>query len=381
MPQAGENNDRYFMQEALKLAAKAEGYTSPNPLVGAVVVKDNRIVGRGYHKKAGTPHAEVHALNNAGELARGGTIYVTLEPCCHYGRTPPCTEAIKAAGIKRVVVAMTDPNPLVAGKGLKILKEAGIEVTTGVLADEAARLNEVFIKYITTGRPFVVLKAAVSLDGKIATVTGESKWITGPESREYTHRLRHRYDAILVGINTVLTDNPSLTARLPGDGGIDPVRVILDSKCRTPLNAKIINQSSKAKTIIACTKDAPEDRIKALKEAGTEVIVLPHKEGKVDILELLKELGRRQVTSILVEGGAQVHGSFLTAGAVDKVYWFIAPLLIGGGKAPGAVAGEGIKKLSEAVRLSELKVHRLGPDICIEGYNLEGGMRPYLREL
>ncbi|MBM7855756.1 diaminohydroxyphosphoribosylaminopyrimidine deaminase/5-amino-6-(5-phosphoribosylamino)uracil reductase [Desulfohalotomaculum tongense] len=360
--------DRYYMKEALQLAAKAEGCTSPNPMVGAVVVKNGRIVGRGYHQRAGTPHAEVHALREAGEQAEGATIYVTLEPCCHYGRTPPCTEAIKKAGISRVVVAITDPNPLVAGRGLNILKEAGIEVTSGVLADEAGKLNEVFIKYITTNRPFVVLKAAVSLDGKIATATGESQWITGPESREYAHRLRHRYDGILVGINTVLSDNPSLTARLPEGGGRDPVRIVLDSKCRTPLDAKIINQSSKAKTIIATTEAADREKIEALKQAGAEVIVLPGSSGRVDIEELLKELGRREITSLLVEGGGGVHGSFLTAKMVDKVYWFIAPMLIGGAEAPGAVAGRGAEKLADAVKLKELTIHRFGPDICIEGY-------------
>ncbi|MTI79818.1 MAG: bifunctional diaminohydroxyphosphoribosylaminopyrimidine deaminase/5-amino-6-(5-phosphoribosylamino)uracil reductase RibD [Firmicutes bacterium] len=365
--------DQYYMKEALQLAAKAEGYTSPNPMVGAVVVKDGRIVGCGYHQKAGTPHAEVHALKDAGVKAEGATIYVTLEPCCHYGRTPPCTEAIKNAGVNRVVVAITDPNPLVAGKGLNVLKEAGIEVTSGVLASEATKLNEVFIKYITTKMPFVVLKAAVSLDGKIATVGGESQWITGPESRLYAHRLRHKYDGILVGINTILDDDPSLTTRLPEGDGVDPVRIVLDSKCRTPVNAKIINQSSKAKTIIAVTEAADKNKITALKKAGVEVLVINDQEGMVNLDQLLRRLGEMQITSLLVEGGSGVHGSFLTAGVIDKVYWFIAPMLIGGRDAPGAVAGSGIKELTAAVRLNQPRVNRFGADICIEGNIDQGG--------
>ncbi|MEG6615254.1 bifunctional diaminohydroxyphosphoribosylaminopyrimidine deaminase/5-amino-6-(5-phosphoribosylamino)uracil reductase RibD [Peptococcaceae bacterium 1198_IL3148] len=367
------------MQKALELAAKAEGYTSPNPLVGAVVVKDGRIVGQGYHQKAGTPHAEVHALKDAGSLALGATIYVTLEPCCHYGRTPPCTEAIKAAGIKRVVAAMTDPNPLVAGQGLNSLKTAGIEVSSGILAEEAAQLNEVFIKYITKKLPFVALKAAVSLDGKIATVIGESQWITGTESRLYTHSLRHKYDGILVGINTVLADNPSLTTRLPAGQGKDPVRIILDSKCRTPLDAKIINQASAAQTIIATTSGADVDKIKALEAQGAEVIICGDADT-VDLHQLLQQLAARKITSLLVEGGAGVHGSFLTSGLVDKVYWFIAPMLIGGDAAPGAVGGSGIRHLEDAVKLDRTTIRHFGKDICVEGYVAQGGGRLSLLE-
>ncbi|WP_031515252.1 bifunctional diaminohydroxyphosphoribosylaminopyrimidine deaminase/5-amino-6-(5-phosphoribosylamino)uracil reductase RibD [Desulfofalx alkaliphila] len=374
-------SDRHFMKEALQLAAKAEGYTSPNPMVGAVVVKNNMVVGKGYHQRAGSPHAEVHALREAGDQARGATLYVTLEPCCHYGRTPPCTEAIKAAGIRKVVVAMTDPNPKVAGKGIEILKEAGIEVVSGVLEEEAARLNEIFLKYISHNKPLVALKAAVSLDGKIATSTGESQWITGSESRNYAHVLRHRYDAILVGVNTVLIDNPSLTTRLPEGKGLDPIRVVLDSKCRTPLNAKVINQPSNARTIIVTTKAAPRDRIKALEAAGAEVIVAEDHNGRVSIPDLLEHLGRRQITGLLVEGGAGVHGSFLEAKAVDKVYWFIAPMIIGGVNAPGAVGGEGVKSLTDAMRIKHLTLHRFGPDICVEGYTDQGGEKLFLPEL
>ena len=365
-------NDQYYMKIALELAARAEGYTSPNPVVGAVVVKNGDIVGQGYHLKAGTPHAEIHALRDAGEQAGGATLYVTLEPCCHHGRTPPCTGAIIKAGIKRVVVAMTDPNPLMAGKGLDTLKRAGIQVTTGVMAAETARLNEVFIKFITTKLPFVVLKAAVSLDGKIATVTGESQWITGPESRAYTHRLRHKYDGILVGINTVLADDPLLTTRLPESNGpegkgIDPVRIILDSKCSIPINAKVINKLSNSRTIIATTKAARPDKIKALQCAGAEVLVIPDSDGVVNIPALLKELGQQQITSLLVEGGAGVHWSFLSGNIVDKIYWFIAPLIIGGVKAPGAVGGRGIETLADAVKLEQISVRRFGADTCITG--------------
>lgn len=363
-----QHNDQYYMQIALNLAARGEGYTSPNPLVGAVVVKDGQIVGQGYHQKAGTPHAEVHALKEAGDSARGATIYVTLEPCCHYGRTPPCTEAIKTAGISRVVVAITDPNPLVAGKGLQLLKEAGITVTSGVLAEQAAKLNEIFIKYVTTKHPFVVLKAAVSLDGKIATVTGESQWITGPESREFTHRLRHCYDGILVGVNTVLADNPSLTTRLPEGTGKNPVRIILDSKARTPVDSKIIRQPAGPGTIIATTEGAEPAKIAALREAGADVLILPCTSTGVDINQLLKELGKRQVTSLLVEGGAKVHASFIASQVVDKIYWFIAPMLIGGEMAPGAIGGKGIEKLQQALRLQRTITHHFGEDICIEGY-------------
>jgi len=358
------------MKLALELAKKAEGFTSPNPLVGAVIVKDGgEIAGTGYHTRAGAPHAEIEALREAGEKARGAALYVNLEPCCHHGRTGPCTEAIIAAGIRKVVVAMTDPNPLVAGKGIARLRQAGTEVVTGVLAAEAARLNEVFIKYITAGLPFVVLKAAVSLDGKIATRLGESRWITGQEARLCGHRLRHRYDAILVGVNTVLLDNPSLTVRLPEGRGKDPVRVVVDSCARTPPGAKIINQPSAAPTLIAVTPEAPAERVAALVMAGAEIITAPPDEkGRVNLPLLMKELAGREITSVLVEGGAEVHASALEAGIVDKVVWFIAPLIIGGKEAPGPVGGRGAGRLNEAFPLRDIFVRRTGEDICVEGY-------------
>ena len=357
------------MRLALELAKKAEGFTSPNPMVGAVVVKDGEIAGTGYHARAGSPHAEIIALRGAGEKAQGATLYVNLEPCCHHGRTGPCTEAIIAAGVRKVVVAMVDPNPLVAGKGIARLRQAGIAVAAGVLAAEAARLNEVFSKYITTGMPFVVLKAAMSLDGKIATRRGESRWITAEQARLCGHRLRHRYDAILVGVNTVLLDNPSLTVRLPEGGSRDPVRVVVDSCARTPPGAKIINQPSAAPTLIAATPEAPAERVAALKGAGAEVLVLPPDEkGRVDLPLLMKELAGREITSVLIEGGAEVHASALDAGIVDKVAWFIAPLLVGGKEAPGPVGGQGAGRLDEAVPLRNVFVQRIGEDIYVEGY-------------
>lgn len=360
--------DEQYMKMALELARKGEGFTSPNPMVGAVLVKDGEVVGKGYHARAGLAHAEIEALREAGEKAKGATLYVNLEPCCHHGRTGPCVEAIVAAQVKRVVLAMVDPNPLVAGKGIARLKAAGVEVAAGVLAEEAARLNEVFIKYITTGLPFVVAKAAVSLDGKIATRLGESQWITGEEARAFGHRLRHRYDAVLVGVNTVLADNPSLTARLPEGRGRDPVRIVLDSSARTPPDARIITQESSAPTIIAVTEEAAEERVTALSRAGAQIVVTPARKGRVDLAWLMKELAAREITSVLIEGGGEVHASALSAGIVDKVVFFIAPKIIGGKEAPGPVGGCGADRLAGAVTLRDVRVSRLGEDILVEGY-------------
>lgn len=361
-------NDRDYMKMALDLAAEAMGRTSPNPMVGAVVVREGEIAGTGFHARAGTPHAEVVALKKAGDRARGSTLYVTLEPCCHHGRTGPCTEAVIAAGVRRVVAATTDPNPLVAGNGLGRLREAGLEVDVGVMEEEARKLNEVFIKYITTGCPFVVMKAAVSLDGKIATRSGDSKWITGPESREYGHRLRDRYDAIMVGVNTVLADDPALTSRLPREGR-DPVRIIMDSSARTPPGARVIKGPSEAPAVIAVTGSAPRDRVQKLREAGAQVVTLPaNGEGRVDLTALMEHLAGREITSVLIEGGGEVHASALSSGMVDKVAWFVAPMLIGGRDAPGPLAGRGPLILQEAVVLERVSVSRMGNDIFIEGY-------------
>jgi diaminohydroxyphosphoribosylaminopyrimidine deaminase/5-amino-6-(5-phosphoribosylamino)uracil reductase len=358
--------DRKYMEFALELAASARGRTSPNPMVGAVVVKEGKIVGSGYHLKAGTPHAEIHALNEAGDDARGADLYVTLEPCCHHGRTGPCTTAIINAGIARVVTAMADPNPLVAGEGIRQLMASGIEVTLGLMEKEAYELNEVFVKYITTRRPFVIAKAALSIDGKIATRSGKSQWITGEKARAYGHRLRNWYDAIIVGIGTVLADDPSLTARLPV-GGRDPVRIILDSRAGIPLKARVLTQHSEAPTLIASTCGAPPEKVAALRLAGIEVLIV--NEGpRVDLGELMKILGGRGITSVLIEGGAGVHGSAFSAQIVDKVAWFIAPKIIGGRDAPGPVGGIGVENPSEAAELDRIKVSRLEPDILVEGY-------------
>lgn len=365
--------DSYYMQMALDLAGKALGRTSPNPMVGAVVVKGDRVVGTGFHARAGNPHAEVLALAQAGEAARGATLYVTLEPCCHHGRTGPCTEVVIRAGVRRVVAAMTDPNPLVAGCGLKRLAEAGLDVASGVMEAEALRLNEVFVKYITTKVPFVVMKAAMTLDGKIATRTGQSRWITGPEAREYVHRLRDRYDAIMVGVGTVLADDPSLTTRLPEGGGKDPVRIIVDGNARTPPGAGVIQRSSGASVIIAVTTKAPRERVRALQESGAHVLVIDGPGPGVNLPGLLAELGAREITGVLVEGGAGIHGSMLEAGVVDKVVWFIAPKFFGGAEAPGPVAGRGVVAPGDAYLLRDVEVCRFGEDIGLVGYMIQRG--------
>ena len=355
--------DEIFMAEALKIARNAVGRTSPNPLVGAVIVKGGRIIAEGWHRKAGTPHAEIHALNMAGELAEGATLYVTLEPCSHFGRTPPCANKIVDAKISRVVIAMTDPNPLVAGRGIEILKAAGISVDVGILESDARRLNEVFLKYITKKIPFVTAKFASTLDGKIATSTGDSQWISCGESREFTHRLRDISDAIMVGIGTVLADNPSLTARIPN--GKNPARIIVDSNARTPLDAKILTDGL-APTIIAVSESAPAEKITALKNLGAEIIVAGSTE--VDLRILLRELGRREITSILLEGGGTLNFSMIRAGLVDKIYAFIAPKILGGKNALTPVEGAGFEKIADAAELENLTAEKIGADILLSGY-------------
>ena len=356
-------NDENFMREALRIARNAEGRTSPNPMVGAVVVKDGKIIAEGWHRQAGTPHAEVHALNMAGELAKGATLYVTLEPCSHFGRTPPCVNRIIESGIKKVVAAMSDPNPKVAGRGFEILKSAGVEVEVGLLEAEARRLNEVFLKFITEKLPFVTMKFASSLDGKIATYSGESQWISCAESRKFVHHLRDINDAILVGIGTVLADNPSLTTRLVA--GKNPVRVIVDSTARTPLDSKVVTDKS-ARTIIATTSNAPAEKISALKNLGVEIILAGNE--CVDLKILMQKLAAQEITSILVEGGGQIHFSMLKAGLVDKIYAFIAPKIIGGKNSLTSVEGIGFEKLSEAITLRNFTSERIGEDFLLSGY-------------
>ena len=357
--------DEQMMARAISLARNGLGRTSPNPLVGAVIVRDGRIVAEGWHRKAGTPHAEIHALNMAGELARGATVYVSLEPCAHYGRTGPCARALVEAGVSRVVVAMTDPNPKVAGKGIAILQEAGIEVTTGVLEQEARQLNEVFLKWMTTGLPFVALKTAMTLDGKIATAAGQSQWITNEAARYETHRLRDIYDGILVGINTALADNPSLTTRLKEYQGRNPVRIVVDSRARLPLKSKLVTDGA-ARTIVAVTAGAPADRLEALRSAGAEVIVAGSGD-QVDMHSLMEQLGAMKISSVLVEGGGSVNFSLLQAGLVDRVYAFIAPKLVGGRDALTPVEGEGFQELDRAVELENIQLRQLGADVLLTG--------------
>ena len=360
--------DVEYMRRALTLAAKGRGRTSPNPLVGAVIVGGGEVVGEGYHQAAGGAHAEVHAIKRAGTAARGGTLYVTLEPCAHYGRTPPCTEAIIRAGIARVFAAHVDPNPKVGGKGVQELEKAGVRVYVGLCEPEARRLNEVFIKYIQTKRPFVILKWAMSLDGKIATASGEPKWISSEASRLKGHEIRDEVDAILVGVNTVITDNPSLTTRLPGRRGKDPTRIVVDSVCRTPLDARVFNPNSDADTIIATTKRASKGQIARLEAVGAEVLVVEDKENRVCLSSLMKTLGERAITSVLIEGGAEINASVLKTGVVDKTVFFIAPKLIGGTDALGPIGGEGIQRLGEAYELRDMTVKSIDGDILVEGY-------------
>jgi len=355
-----------YMQQALLIAAYAAGRTSPNPLVGAVIVKDGRVVGQGWHRKAGTEHAEIHALRQAGELAAGATIYVTLEPCSHYGRTGPCSKALIDAGIQRVVIAMLDPNPLVAGKGVAMLKAAGIEVETGLLQEQAERLNEVFLKWIMTKMPFVVMKTAMTLDGKIATAAGNSKWISNEVSRRRVHELRDVYDGILVGIGTVLADDPALTTRLESQSGKNPLRIVVDSRARTPLTAKVVTDGQ-AETLIAVTTAAEEAKVEALRQAGVEVLVVNDGQ-QVDLKQLFCLLGERGVCSIFVEGGAKINYSLLQAGLIDKVYSFIAPKMVGGSSAPGPVGGDGVETLDQAFLLEDVETELLAGDILVSGY-------------
>lgn len=357
-------SDEIFMREAIRIAKNALGRTSPNPLVGSVIVKDEKIIAEGWHRQAGTPHAEIHALNMAGDLASGATLYVNLEPCSHFGRTPPCAQKIVESGIKKVVAAMKDPNPKVAGRGFEALKSAGIEVEVGICEGEARKLNEVFIKWITKKLPFVTMKFASSLDGKIATSTGESQWISCFESRKFVHKLRDVNDAILAGVGTVLADNPSLTTRLIE--GKNPIRVIVDSNARIPLNSKVLTDKS-ARAIIATTKNVPSDKISALKALGAEIITAGDGE-RVDLRTLMKKLAEMEITSVLVEGGGQINFSMLKAGLVDKIYGFIAPKIIGGSKSLTAVEGEGFLNLSDTIALNNFTSERLGEDILISGY-------------
>lgn len=358
-----------FMERALSLAKLALGHASPNPAVGAVIVKEEVIVGEGYTQPPGSWHAEVMALHQAREAAQGATMYVTLEPCCYQGRTPPCTQAIISAGIAEVHLAILDPNPLVCGRGKAELEAAGIKTYLGEHEEEAQKLNEAYIKFITTGLPFVTAKFAMSLDGKIATRTGESKWISSEGSRRYVHCLRHAVDAIMVGVNTVIVDDPQLTARVGKEGGRterQPLRVIVDSKLRTPPTAQVFQAPGKA--LLATVEPLDQARERAFVAAGAEILELPPKAGLVDLAELLRQLGKRDITSVLAEGGETLLGSLFEQRLVDKVIAFVAPIIIGGREAKTPAGGRGIDRMGEALRLESISVEKFGEDALISGY-------------
>lgn len=360
--------DQGFMQRALELANMAAGRTSPNPMVGAVLVRDGIVVGEGYHEKAGQAHAEIRALAAAGSRAKEATLYINLEPCCHQGRTPPCTEALINAGISKAVVAMVDPNPLVSGQGLTRLRGAGIEVVTGLLEKQARRMNEAFVKLIETGRPLVTIKTAMTMDGKIASSTGDSRWISGEQSRAYAHEMRNRADAILVGIGTVLQDDPMLNTRLPEGNGRNPLRVILDSELEIPVGSRIVQSAGEIATVLYCSPGADESREKHLRQQGLEIFRLSGAGGLLDLNLVLENLGQRGICNLMVEGGARVNASLLLEGLVDKVVWIIAPRILGGAMAPSPVGGPGISKVDDAIGLVDLETRFIGEDLCISAY-------------
>ena len=355
--------DQEYMKLALELAERGMGWTSPNPMVGAVVVKEGRIIGRGYHRRCGQAHAEREALAACEESPAGATLYVTLEPCCHQGRQPPCTQAILEAGIARVVVGSGDPNPLVAGRGIARLREQGVEVTEHILEEACRRLNFTFFHYIQTGRPYGALKYAMSLDGKTAARTGASKWITGEEARAHVHRLRHRYRGILAGVGTVLADDPQLTCRLPG--GRNPVRIVCDTRLRTPLTAQVVRTAGETPTLLA-TCCGEEGRWAPYQAAGCEILLLPEREGHVDLTALWEELGRREIDGLLLEGGGTLAWSALEQGLIQRVYAYVAPLLLGGAGARSPVEGRGFPDPASALRLGPWESARLGEDFLLE---------------
>jgi diaminohydroxyphosphoribosylaminopyrimidine deaminase / 5-amino-6-(5-phosphoribosylamino)uracil reductase len=357
------NNDEYYMQLALKLARKGKGYVSPNPLVGAVIVKNGRIIGQGYHKQYGGPHAEINAIKNASEDIAGATLYVTLEPCCHTGKTPPCVESIVENKFRKVVVGAIDANPLVSRKGLDYLQNRGIEVKTGILEDECRRLNEVFFHYMETGMPFVTVKYAETFDGRIATANGQSQWISSPASLKFAHKLRARHDAVLVGAQTVIKDDPELTVR--HIRGRNPLRVVVDSSLKIPLQAKILQNTSGAKTLIATTKTADDPKLQRLADFGVEIIPTDaDSRGKVDLKILFRILAARGISSVLVEGGAQVITSILKNDLASRLVTIIAPKIIG--KGIEAIGDLDIIDLKYAKKLSFQKIKRIGPDIVID---------------
>ncbi len=363
-------DDEYFMKTALDLASKGQGETSPNPMVGAVIVKDGSIVGKGYHMSAGKAHAEVNAIDDAGINAENATLYVTLEPCNHHGRTPPCTEKILKAGIHRLVVAMEDPNPDVKGGGMAYLAARGVTVVSGVLRAEAARQNEAFVKFVKKKQPFVTLKCAATLDGQIATRTGDSRWVTGEAARQYVHCLRHRADAILVGIGTVRKDNPRLTTRLQNKAGKNPIRIILDTNLTISEEANVVKSTSEAETWIISGKHTDDtlDKRDRLEKAGVRLMEAPVSQGRVDLPQLMPLLGRNHITSLLIEGGGGIMASSVSAGIVDKIMFFYAPKLLGGNDGVPICRGKGPELMQGAWPVNGITVRRFDDDIMITGY-------------
>lgn len=361
----GDDLDKRYMRLALRLALKGAGGTSPNPMVGAVLVRDGKIISTGYHRRAGSDHAEIIALKRAGERARGATLYLNLEPCNHQGRTPPCTLSLIQHRVKRVVIGTVDPNPLVSSRGIRRLRRAGIQVRVGLLEAECRRLNEAFGKYITRRVPFVSLKLAASLDGRIATSTGDSQWITGEASRRYVHQLRNQVDAVLVGSGTVLADNPRLTCRLPG--GRDPWRVVLDSRLRISLDAHLLHQREPGKTIVVTGPRAPMRKIEAIQSYGAGVWRLPLQGGRIPFASLLKKLGEMGMLSVMIEGGAITASWALREGVVDKLFFFYASKIIGG-DGRGMIDALEIKKMSQCKGVKDMELRRLGEDFLVSGY-------------
>jgi len=363
----GNNDDIKYMQQALDLSLKGSGFVNPNPMVGAVIVQNGKVIGEGYHQRYGEAHAEINAINSAMGKIRDATLYVTMEPCNHQGKTPPCTERIIEERMGRVVIGMKDPNPNVLGNGLQRIEQAGIAVTSGILKTNISKVNEIFTKYAQAQIPFCVLKTAMTLDGKIATYSGASKWISNEKSRHHVHALRRKYAAIMVGVNTVIKDNPELTDRSDNALKCHPVRVVVDSKGRTPIRSKVLD-TRLARTIIAVTKNAPDKQINTLIKKGVEVIKCPEKEGKVNLSYLIKVLGKQNIDSILLEGGSQLNFSALREGIIDKVYSFISPKMIGGDKAITPVGGDGFEKIEDAITLNIDQISRFDEDILIEAY-------------
>jgi diaminohydroxyphosphoribosylaminopyrimidine deaminase/5-amino-6-(5-phosphoribosylamino)uracil reductase len=360
-------DDIRYMRRALALARRGAGWVNPNPMVGAVVVKDNRIIGEGYHEYFGGQHAEINAILKASESVEGSTLYSTLEPCNHQGKTPPCTQRILESKITKVVIGLMDPNPSVEGHGTEFLKSHGIEVTSGVLADEISVLNEIFLKFVTQRKPFVLLKSAMTLDGKIATVANASRWITGSSSREKVHRLRQELSSVLIGVNSVIVDDPMLNVRLDGKKWRNPFKIIADTHARIPLTAKVLSHEPQL-TILATSSLAPEEKINRLKRLGVQVLNCPLMDDRIDLNWLMGALAAMDIDSVMIEGGSTLAFSALKSGIVDKIINFIAPKLLGGKAAPSPLGGEGIASMNEAVRVRNWKMQKLGEDFVVEGY-------------